>query len=543
MSVFVLERSQTSAANKYDHAINLIDTTKPKDDIEERGSADVSPIRADSGTLLSRQITKGHGTLRKELARRKYAKYQAGKDDNAEIPTESNSDADISVPEGSRASQESERIGRLRDKIPFRGKKRTATAKRSGDSFVDVLYENQRGSFFCGIPLYSSNSLLNFDPSAWQNANFQDSAVNITNFQLPDPTWTWDWKTWYVDMSHDVDDQGWEYSFSFNKAYSWHGNHPWLFSFVRRRRWLRRRVKIRTRRKGENGAKLDQAHLLNEDYFTIHATKTARSRESSGDRTTTNRSSYLNGQPRDSDDEQDLDEITNISQLMLALRKARVDREKIAALKAFLNQGGDELYYLADAIPEIMEMFVHQTSRRQLQTCLLQNLDATTKKRKELEGKNKGKTKESSNSEPEAESEAAGKAKTKQTSDSNINVQSGKVDNLLKTIHAAGVHVNDLAFWSDLRARATSTETDPTNETHALDATETSDLNKNDSDKPHSHSEEDEPPAKEEIKGIPDSAVLEEPRLRLAFQGQEEVKNEDEDGSPPRNLDKGKGKA
>ena len=522
MSVFALERSQTSGANKYDHAINLVDTTKPKESPEEiadNGSTAASIPRTDSGTPLLRQITKGQGTLRKELARRKYAKYQEGKEeDEGTTPIDAGSETGLSAPGEPRPSQESERTGRLRDKIPFRAKKKKAAAKKSEDTFIDVLYENQRGSFFCGIPLYSSNSLLNFDPSAWQTANFQDSAVNITNFQLPDPSWTWDWKTWYVDMSHDVDEEGWEYSFSFNKAYVWHGNHPWLFSFVRRRRWLRKRIKIHLHHQGEKKGKLNQAHLLNEDYFTIHAKKGDRSRESSVDRTTTNRSSFINGQNPNSDDDDDFGDIPNVSALMIALRKARVDREKIAAVKTFLDQGGEELFYLADAIPEIMEMFVHQTSRRQLQTYLLHALDEATKTGEEDNGN--------------------GKQKPEKDSDTDNDTKKRKTDNLLKAVHAAGVHVNDLAFWSDLRARTTASETDPTNLTQALDATEPAVVSATDA--PHSHSEDDEPPVKEEIKGIPsDAHVSREPRLRFAtFED-----GANDEGSAPRALDKGKGKA
>ncbi|KAL6721352.1 hypothetical protein ACLMJK_000455 [Lecanora helva] len=524
MSVFGLERSQTSTINQYDHAISLVDSTKPKESPERNAdvaSRENSPTRTDSGNLVSRQITKGQGTLRRELARRKYAKYQKERDDDndddVEASTESGSEAGNSDP---RRSQENERTGRLRDKIPFRSKKKARKSNRVNDSFIDVLYENQRGSFLCGIPLYSSNSLLNFDPSPWQTANFQDSAVNITNFQLPDPSWVWDWKTWYVDMSRDVDEEGWEYSFSFNKAYAWHGNHPWLFSFVRRRRWLRRRVKIHSHRSGERKSRKDQPHMLNEDYFTIHAPKRDRSRDSSGDRTTLNRSSYLTGQHQDSDDELDLAEITNTTALTKALKKSRVDREKITAVKAFIDQGGDELFYLADSIPQMMEMFVHQTSRRQLQTYLLEVLDAATRTQTPDEGKGKEKaTEEVSNPD-------------------NIEAQKRKIDNLLKAVHAAGVHVNDLAFWSDLRARATSSETDPTNQTHALDATEPAEVPKE--RRRHSHSEDEELPVKEEIKGIPDDAqVSMEPRLRFAMPGD----GAGDENVPPSALDKGKGKA
>ena len=491
MSILGIERSQTVATNNYDHAINLIDTTKPRDISQERPSEDSSESNSEPG--LSKQWTKT-GTLRQQLAQRKYAKYR---EDLGET-------SDSEEGEGRRGT---ERGDRLRDKIPFKARKKAVKPQKHVDSFIDVLYENQRGAFFCGIPLYSSNSLLNLDPAAWQTSNFQDSAVNITNFQLPDPSWVWDWKTWYVDMSHDVDEQGWEYSFSFNKLYAWHGNHPWFTSFVRRRRWLRKRVRIHLHLSDGKKHSMSQAHMLTEDYFTIHAAKRRPSRESSGDRTTTNRSSYMNGLKSDSEDE-DTGEINNVAALMAALRKARVDREKIAAVTTFLDQGGDELFYLADNILTIMGEFIHQTSRRQLQTCLLQHLDAATGSQGKREAKGKG----------------------KQGSDLEIDARRRKIDNLLKAIHAAGVHVNDLDYWSDLRARATSSETDPTNETHALDAAEPAEVT---GGGPRSHSEDDEPSVREEIKGIPDEAhISEEPRVGFSV-----------DHGDTSVQDKGKGKA
>lgn len=485
MSIFGIERSQTIAANNYDHAINLVDTTQPKESSVERTSEDTTAElrRSHSGTLLSRT-----GTLRKQLAQRKYAKYQEEREE-------------------SPVSEEGGRTGRLRDKIPFKPKRKRPKSREPVDSFIDVLYENQRGAFFCGIPLYSSNSLLNLDPASWQTANFQDSAVNITNFQLPDPSWVWDWKTWYVDMSHDVDELGWEYSFSFNKVYAWHGNHPWWTSFVRRRRWLRRRIRTHHHVSDMKQTSMSQAHMLTEDYFTIHAANRRPSRDSSA-----NRSSVMIALKSD-EDEDDNGEITNVSALMTALKKANVDREKIAAVTAFLDQGGDELYYLADNMPKIMEDFIYQSSRRQLQTILLQTLDDATRSQEQEEGKGKG----------------------KDVSDPDLTARKRKIDNLLKAVHTAGVHVNDQEYWSDLRARATSSEADPTPETNALDATQSPAV---DGDGLHSHSEDDQTSVRDEIKGIPEEAhISEEPRI-----GSRHPTNDSDDQSRIGEQDKGKGK-
>ena len=498
MSIFGIERSQTSTENAYDHAIILVDATKAKQ-TSPRHSEDSSaldPVLLEGGVPPDRVSTKA-GTLRQQLAQRKYAKYQENRSgDNVPI-TEPRGPGGTDAIEESRPSLEFERRGRKTDKLPFRNGRKSKDRTKHTDSFIDVLYENQRGSFLCGIPLYSSNSLLNFDPSPWQTANFHDSGVNITNFQVPDPSWAWDWKTWYVDMSHDVDEEGWEYSFSFNKAYAWHGNHPWLFSFARRRRWLRRRVKIHTRQPGGETSKINQAHLLTDDYFTIHAASTSPSRDSSVDRSTMNRSSFMRGLIVEDDEEPDPNDITNVSALMATLRRARVDREKIAAINMFLNQGNDELFYLAEKMPAILADFVHQTSCRQLQTLLLQVLDETIRDRSQPEGKGKGKSEEHLDSDPKS--------------------SQAKIESLMKAIEVAGVHANDLEYWDDLRARVTGSEADHAEEAYALDATEPAEVSEG---RPHAHSDDDNHVTQEDIKGIPkDAHVSEEPRIRFSKPG------------------------
>lgn len=219
-----------------------------------------------------------------------------------------------------------------------------------------MLYENQRGWFFFGIPLYSHSSLLNFDPGAWVNREGKDSAVNITNAQVPDPSWEWDWKSWYVDMGHDVDEEGWQYSLSFSRKFTWHGTHPWFHSFVRRRRWLRKRVKKPDKKI------TDTAHNMTSDYFTIH-TRRARSPGSQVD--TSTQVSKRHSQPPE---ERDLppEDIKDIPSLLKALKLATIDREKIDAVRRFVETGADELVYLKDNIVDIFGLLVFQTSRIQL---------------------------------------------------------------------------------------------------------------------------------------------------------------------------------
>ena len=418
-------RVNTNGTSVYDHAINLIDSTKPPPD----QASSLSNPGAESDPLARRgsEATTGKrwskGALREELARRKYSKWQEDTTNGDENTTEAGDDnidqLQTSNPSQAISKQDSIRKGRLRDKIPFRSVKKVQRPKKQQDYEVDILYENQRGLFFCGIPLYSSKSLLNFDPSAWQTAAFKDSPVNITNAQLPDPSWTWAWKSWYVDMSHDCDEEGWEYSLSFRQGFSWHGNHPWFHSYVRRRRWLRKRVKSHST--NGNRRSTAGAHMLNPDYFTIHLERD-RSRGSSPGASSLNRSSYISGQFENESDQED-DEINNVLGLMKALRKTTVDRKKIEAVMNFLEHGDDDIHYLPKFMEEIMGMFMYQTSRRQL-LAHLQDIFESTKKHRE-EHVEQGK--------PEDDSEKR------------------RTDILLAAVQAADDHVKDLEYWSDVK--------------------------------------------------------------------------------------------
>lgn len=156
-------------------------------------------------------------------------------------------------------------------------------------------------------------------------------------------------------MTSDVDEEGWTYSFSFNPAFSWHGTHIWFHSFVRRRRWLRKRVKAPH---DTTTSRDPSPHGLNSDYFTIHTA--GRALGGAG----------WTWQDADGDGREDsalpLDRITDVPALMQALRACRLDREKVAAVKAFLNDAGDEVVYLSDRVPEVMGLMIFQASRREL---------------------------------------------------------------------------------------------------------------------------------------------------------------------------------
>ncbi|PYI07467.1 hypothetical protein BO78DRAFT_366587 [Aspergillus sclerotiicarbonarius CBS 121057] len=366
--------------------IALVDNTAP------RRQSD-TPTTTTAGGHVSRKWTRV--SIRSELAKRKYAKWQLDRlgladddDDNGDIAEASRRPSDgrdlsatetttTNTPSRSPSQQPtppSQDVGVTDFALEPSHTATEQPKKLKGlkpNRELDILYENQRGWFFFGIPLYSHSSLLNFDPSAWTTADLRDSPVDITNAQVPDPSWVWAWRSWYVDMSGDVDDQGWQYSLSFASS-AWHGSHPWFHSFVRRRRWVRVRTKRLVDRRGRTG--LEMAHRLNEDYFTIHSGKNKRAASEAG--LTTASAGYTIGSLSrtttkvNDEEEVPVEEIADIPALMHALRVAIVDREKMDALDQFVEEGGEELFYLDEQIPEIMSMFVFQASRWQFYTHL-----------------------------------------------------------------------------------------------------------------------------------------------------------------------------
>ncbi|KAL2826985.1 hypothetical protein BDW59DRAFT_59178 [Aspergillus cavernicola] len=381
--------------------IQLIDNTAPA----ERTADDASFSRTTTTTSAGNSSRLwSRPSIRGELARRKYAKWQPGRLGVAEDSTETeppSSDERELIRAGTNTNTltnastlETNNDRRQSESQPpeqnaeqaqdvsattHQAKNHPKVCGLKSGSELDILYENQRGWFFFGIPLYSARSLLNIDPSPWMNADGKRSFVNITNAQVPDPSWEWVWRTWYVDMSGDVDEQGWQYGFSF-AASSWHGTHPFCHSFVRRRRWVRLRVKRASeRRRARTG--LEMAHRLTEDYFTIHSA--VKSKRASGADGLSRTTSVDLARAAEAVEAEELEEIRNIPTLMYALKAAIVDREKLDAVRMFVEDGGDELYYLDGKISEIMARFVYQTSRWQLLTLLNDTIQALSLKEQE----------------------------------------------------------------------------------------------------------------------------------------------------------------
>lgn len=430
----VVSDTPDAASLKLQNQVSLVDNTTP-DRISaatsDDGFEDAQRVDTTSSEPLFHKIsrTSVSNSVRHQVNRQKYRRYQQHRYSDGSAPSE-HLDPNRAPQDGDEATPAQKGYlerGKARAKRVL-NRKKTMGRGDLEDSVIDILYENQRGAFLFGIPMFSTSSLLNFDPKPWQNAAFRTSPSDIRNAQVPDPSWVWDWKSWYVDMSRDVDEEGWEYSFSFQKGFAWHGNHPWFHSFVRRRRWLRKRVRRDTSHKTK-----ERGHELNADYFTIHP-KTLRGPSPNG--SLAYAALRARGFQNEDVDVQDAD-IADIGTLIRMLRKAAVDREKLVAVRKFVDQGGDELYYLSNRMSDIMSLFVYQSSRRHLLAELIQHFDSASARKDSLSGHLH------SDEESKRQHEAAAK----------------QANSLLRAVEAADEQVKRLEYWSDIKSMTRHGET------------------------------------------------------------------------------------
>ncbi|KAK6329764.1 hypothetical protein TWF696_003627 [Orbilia brochopaga] len=456
--------------------------------VNVRHSGHFSPTAGPSSSASGH--VSGHrrkDSLRKHLAERKYHRNWKQEINNincgeASGKSSSNSseisssdddyDSDRSHPNGGRkikrveSRKDKDRIKGLptvvlskKDEIQFKGTRALRKARQVGRRVrkeelvddageLDILYENQRGTFFFGIPMFSAKSLLPVDSAPWTNRHHAPSAVNIFTAQVPDPSWVWAWKSFAVDMTGDVDEEGWQYSFAFRGS-KWHGNAVWWHGFVRRRRWIRKRVKRRL----PDG--VDDAHNLTPEYFTIHSRHTSVLTEPSGYYSSSIRSLERNSKleeyptaTQESDDSELEDvEIHDIPALMRAFKRARLDREKIEALNNFLEHGGAEVIYLADSIPKIMRSMIFQQSRRQLLHTLLETLNRANNKRKE-----RAKAVENGAAAvPNGKANGKAPAYTPPAEDFDEDEEKRYIDGLGRAVDAGEEEVRKLEYWSDVK--------------------------------------------------------------------------------------------
>ncbi|KAI1649179.1 uncharacterized protein F4817DRAFT_332060 [Daldinia loculata] len=283
------------------------------------------------------------------------------------------------------------------------------------ETAIDILYENQRGAFVCGTPLFSSAALGNLDPPPWTNFAHKPSPTDIHTAQVPDPSWEWAWPEWRInrDETRQTDSDGWEYSFMFSKKFSWHG--PKCYnSFVRRRAWIRRRIKKR------HGYQMNDPHMYHE-YFSITPARIELGR-TSVNQMAARIFRKSRGTRRDEDDAIAMVDITTTDELMLILRWSRIDREKLEAIENYIEHCTDDLQKLQDYMHKIMSLFVFQTSRKLLLARLIQLHD------------------------DQVDTGQKGKSLATQR----------KAENLAAAIKHADEEVRRLEYWSDIKAMAKS---------------------------------------------------------------------------------------
>ncbi|KAK6332566.1 hypothetical protein TWF730_004226 [Orbilia blumenaviensis] len=369
------------------------------------------------------RIQRPNGKDSKKIKRIDSRRYKEEIDKVKGLPTAVLTKKDEIQSKGTRALRKAKQVGRQVRKEEL--------VDDAGE--LDILYENQRGTFFFGIPMFSAKSLLPVDSAPWTTRQHAPSAVNIFTAQVPDPSWVWAWKSFAVDMTGDVDEEGWQYSFAF-RGTKWHGNAVWWHGFVRRRRWIRKRVQRKF------SADMDDAHHLTPEYFTIHSRNASQAeRRRSGYYPSSIRSIERNSKlveypvaAQESDDSEFEEyEVQDIPTLMKAFKMARLDREKVEALSNFLQHGGSEVLYLADNIPKIMRSMIFQQSRRQILQLLLDTLNKSNDKR---QSRNLG------NGHP-----------TEEFEDYDDDEEKRFIDGLGRAVDAGEDEVRKLEFWSDIK--------------------------------------------------------------------------------------------
>jgi hypothetical protein len=199
------------------------------------------------------------------------------------------------------------------------------------------LFQNERGLVLFGRKWFSAAALGGLDAPPWTNAFGGASLTDPKNTQVPDPSWRWahaEWKV-YEGMGGD---EGWEYAFCFSRRISWHPPR-WYNSFVRRRAWVRGRVKM-------------EGHPRDRRFSVSNTSgSTAVHSGSSGP-------------------------VNDLAALLARLPRCRIDREKLDLVKEFLE--GPDIAGLPENMTAIMDIFMFDNSRRLLVTHLVHMLAKTT---------------------------------------------------------------------------------------------------------------------------------------------------------------------
>ena len=185
---------------------------------------------------------------------------------------------------------------------------------------LEYQVESERGFLVMGSRVFASAALLPMDPAHFSSLTGESLGQYLTEYEIPDNSWVWLWSRWYVDMTADVDDHGWCYSWRFRSRH-WRGHHRFFRSFVRQRLWKRPMIKRSALAKlldEMDRKRLRNLALLNESNERPHSNEEAmKSNES------------LQAEPSPE---------SMISEL---LQPCRNDREKIDTILEYLGNSQD----------------------------------------------------------------------------------------------------------------------------------------------------------------------------------------------------------
>ncbi|ODV91062.1 hypothetical protein CANCADRAFT_115991 [Tortispora caseinolytica NRRL Y-17796] len=198
----------------------------------------------------------------------------------------------------------------------------------------EIIIENQRGAFLLGTGIFSDGLLYAWDPKAWCNEAGEEVGAGLSEAQVPNGKWEWEWSTWYIDMIGDVDDQGWMYNVGFYRT-GWHGEYKAFRSFVRRRRWVRKRVLKRARENNETKTNKEvtfsDENIYTEEYVA-----------------------------------DDVDENTVFD----LLRQCNIDRTKLNLIKKFLTTS-ERRDWLKENVNKVESLLIFNKSKEELKTMIL----------------------------------------------------------------------------------------------------------------------------------------------------------------------------
>jgi len=269
-------------------------------------------------------------------------------------------------------------------------------AVAEGEYVMEYQLESERGFHFMGANRFSPNMRLPRDPARFTSVSGEPLGAQLTDFEVPDDTWVWLWSRWYVDMTADVDDQGWCYAGRFHSVH-WAGRHRFLRSFVRQRVWKRPRLKrhllaagsdthmvrarVLERLRKMHGPRIVDQHtgaVVEDELQTLRTSTNALEQVATAD------SRMLEREEAVKSEENELErtalrrartEDAETGKLLAYIRHFRNDREKVDGIIAYIAAHPEQHHLLVRMRDMILAQLNFKVSQRALVTKLSESTD------------------------------------------------------------------------------------------------------------------------------------------------------------------------